>query len=87
MTSRLYKKFKPFNKNGKPHGTGVLRFDNRDVYIGQFSDGVLEGEGTLLSRCNNRLVTLRGSFRNNEFVEKSPKPLSSNKSSTSAGAA
>lgn len=76
-------------KDGKPHGTGVLRFDNRDVYMGQFSEGSLDGQGTLLSRCNKRLVTLRGSFRNNEFVEQSSstQPLSSEKSATSAGAA
>lgn len=75
-------------KNGLPHGIGVLRFNNRDLYMGSFAEGKMHGEGTLLSRCDSRLATFRGTFRNNEFVEQSAtaKPLSSNESA-SAGAA
>lgn len=75
-------------KNSAPHGMGVLRFNNRDLYIGNFIEGKMHGEGTLLSRCDSRLTTFRGTFRNNEFVAQSvvTKVVSSNES-TSAGAA
>lgn len=56
-------------KGGLPHGTGVLRFANRDLYIGQFSEGNMHGEGSLLSRSKSKLCTFRGIFKNNEFVE------------------
>ena len=56
-------------KGGLPHGTGVLRFANRDLYIGEFSEGRMHGEGSLLSRSGGKLVTFRGFFRHNEFVE------------------
>ncbi|CAJ1912566.1 unnamed protein product [Cylindrotheca closterium] len=56
-------------KSGLPHGSGVLRFANRDLYIGEFSGGRMHGEGSLLSRCNGKLSTFRGIFKNNEFVE------------------
>ena len=55
-------------RNGVPHGPGVLRFDNRDIYIGEFRDGMLDGDGKLFSRKQSRLVTLRGRFQKNEFV-------------------
>ena len=56
-------------KGGLPHGSGVLRFANRDLYIGEFSGGRMHGEGSLLSRSNGNLLTFRGIFKNNEFVE------------------
>jgi len=56
-------------KGGLPHGSGVLRFANRDLYIGEFSEGRMHGEGSLLSRANGKLLTFRGFFSNNEFVE------------------
>ena len=71
-------------KNGVPHGSGVLRFDNRDFYIGEFHNGALHGEGTLFSRKDFKLVKMRGKFSQNEFVGKCL-PLSDE--TTSAGAA
>jgi hypothetical protein len=53
---------------GVPHGDGVLRFHNRDLYIGNFFDGEMHGEGTLFCRSNRRLAALRGKFERNEFV-------------------
>jgi hypothetical protein len=60
-------------RTGLPHGSGVLRFENRDMYIGEFVDGALHGEGTLFARTNdsnnnNKLLTLRGFFHQNEFL-------------------
>jgi len=57
---------------GVPHGAGVFRFDNRDLYVGDFTNGVMHGEGTLFCRkklCqeNSKLAVLRGRFENNEF--------------------
>jgi hypothetical protein len=76
-------------KEGLPHGNGVLRFINRDLYIGEFLSGMMHGEGTLLSRCESQLVTLRGTFCKNEFVQQTSNgnSRSSNATEISAGAA
>eukprot|EP00980_Cylindrotheca_fusiformis_P007105 scaffold1489_cov194-Cylindrotheca_fusiformis.AAC.15 len=75
-------------RKGLPHGMGVLRFNNRDLYIGSFEDGKMHGEGTLLSRCDSGLASFRGTFKNNEFVEKSAvaKPVSSIESASAVAA-
>lgn len=52
---------------GLPHGKGVFRFENRDVYIGDFADGMMHGEGCLYTRRNERLLKLRGTFHHNDF--------------------
>jgi hypothetical protein len=70
-------------ENGLPHGPGVLRFENRDLYIGEFFNGALQGEGTLFSRRDSKLVTLRGKFHQNEYIGKQ----SSSDDAMSAGAA
>jgi hypothetical protein len=70
-------------KDGLPHGPGVLRFENRDLYIGEFFNGALQGEGTLFCRKDSKLVTLRGEFNQNEYIGKQ----SSSDDATSAGAA
>jgi hypothetical protein len=51
-----------------PHGPGVFRFDNRDLYIGEFDNGLFHGEGMLLTRRNHNLIKLRGNFHHNYFV-------------------
>jgi hypothetical protein len=73
------------NQNEIPHGRGVLRFDNRDLYIGEFIDGEMHGEGTLFCRSKTKLVTLRGFFRRNEY--RGRHSISSDEETTSAGAA
>jgi len=67
-------------RDGLPQGSGVLRFTNRDLYIGEFSKGRMHGEGSLLSRSHRGLSTFRGIFKNNEFVEPvaTAKPVSAN---------
>jgi len=60
------------NPSEVPHGRGVLRFDNRDLYIGEFRDGKMHGEGTMFCRSKSKLVTLRGVFRLNEYVGRHP---------------
>jgi hypothetical protein len=53
---------------GLPHGQGVFRFENRDLYVGEFEDGMFHGSGTLLTRRNRNLIKLRGNFHHNCFV-------------------
>ena len=36
-----------YNNYGKRHGNGELRWANGDRYVGQFTDGFIEGRGTL----------------------------------------
>jgi hypothetical protein len=55
-------------RNGQPNGTGVLRFHNRDYYVGAFRGGMIHGEGALFLRRNGRLLKFRGQFERNEFV-------------------
>jgi len=55
-------------RNDLPNGKGVLRFDNRDYYIGDFKDGALHGQGSLFLRREQRLLVFRGNFERNEFV-------------------
>jgi len=55
-------------KFGQPDGSGVLRFDNMDCYVGEFRDGTLNGEGTFFTRRYGRLLKFRGRFEHNEFV-------------------
>jgi hypothetical protein len=54
---------------GVPHGSGVLRFDNRDLYIGEFLNGFMHGQGTLFCRSHNnrKLAVYRGEYWHNEF--------------------
>ncbi|KAG7356102.1 MORN repeat-containing protein [Nitzschia inconspicua] len=54
-------------ETGLPHGKGVFRFDNRDVYMGDFADGMMHGEGCLFTRRNKRLLKLRGTYQHNDF--------------------
>lgn len=58
-------------REGLPHGSGVIRFENRDCYVGQFSDGMLHGEGSLFLRRNKSLVVFRGLFWRSEFIGES----------------
>jgi hypothetical protein len=51
-----------------PEGPGVLRFHNRDLYIGDFINGAMHGEGALFCRKQTKLAVLRGRFDSNEFV-------------------
>jgi len=72
---------------GVPHGPGVFRFDNRDLYVGNFEHGMMHGEGTLFCRkklCmeNSKLAVLRGRFECNEYKGGAPRD-----DLTSAGAA
>eukprot|EP00934_Nitzschia_sp_Nitz4_P008164 Nitzschia sp. Nitz4//scaffold55_size114948//84531//85832//NITZ4_003915-RA/size114948-processed-gene-0.77-mRNA-1//-1//CDS//3329554572//8154//frame0 len=55
-------------KDGIPHGRGVLRFDNRDYYAGEFLHGELHGEGSLFLRRDGRWLSFRGEFVNNKFM-------------------
>jgi hypothetical protein len=55
-------------KDGVPEGPGVLRFHNRDLYIGDFTNGSMHGEGALFCRKQAKVVVLRGRFDSNEFV-------------------
>ena len=55
-------------KGGVPEGPGVLRFHNRDLYIGDFTNGTMHGEGALFCRKQAKLAVLRGRFNRNEFV-------------------
>jgi hypothetical protein len=56
--------------NGVPNGQGVLRFDNRDLYMGEFLHGFMHGEGTLfcMSSGEKKLTILRGKFEYNGFM-------------------
>lgn len=56
------------SETGLPHGLGVFRFDNRDLYVGEFDNGLFHGEGMLLTRRNHNLIKLRGNFLHNCFV-------------------
>ena len=47
---------------GVPHGHGVLRFHNRDLYIGEFYMGFIHGQGTYFGRCST--TTSNGNNRN-----------------------
>lgn len=40
----------PRNEDGLPHGTGVMTFENEDVYEGDFVHGFRKGRGIL--RCS-----------------------------------
>ena len=57
---------------GVPSGNGVLRFLNGDLYIGDFRNGQMHGEGVFYSRRSVRsnLEIRRGIFQSNEFVGK-----------------
>jgi hypothetical protein len=55
-------------KDGVPEGPGVLRFHNRDLYIGDFTNGKMQGQGALFCRKQAKLAVLRGRFDSNEFV-------------------
>jgi len=59
-------------ETGLPHGKGVFRFANRDIYIGDFWNGFLHGTGVLFTRRkrSNRKVLLKlsGHFHHNDFM-------------------
>ena len=50
---------------GLPHGTGTLRFDNGDTYLGEMKYGDMHGNGTMYSRQKG---TKRGIFKHNKYV-------------------
>lgn len=52
------------NSNGAPHGTGALRFENGDTYLGGLVNGAMHGKGTLYHRTGMQ----RGQFQQNAFV-------------------
>lgn len=49
---------------GCPSGTGIIKFDNNDLYIGELELGKMHGKGTLV--FSN--AVLRGEFQENLFV-------------------
>jgi hypothetical protein len=51
-----------------PDGTGLFRFENRDVYVGEFSNGMMHGQGCFYTRRNQKLLKLRGQFQHNDFL-------------------
>ena len=57
------------DSEGRPSGIGVLKFDNNDMYIGEFQEGMLHGRGTyLFDNETSGDSILRGEFENNKFV-------------------
>ena len=57
----------PTNNEGFPHGTGTVRFENGDTYLGDLVNGTMHGKGTLYHRNGMQ----RGEFNRNVFVEPS----------------
>jgi hypothetical protein len=47
-------------RSTRAEGPGVLHFHNRDLYIGDFTNGTMHGEGVLFCRKQARLTVLRG---------------------------
>lgn len=54
------------NDTGLPHGTGVVKFPNGDMYLGDMRDGQMNGHGTLVFAADHDFVT--GDFENNMYV-------------------
>lgn len=55
--------------NGLPSGMGVVKFENNDLYIGDFWNGKMHGHGTLM--FDGELGTgavLKGDFEHNKYV-------------------
>jgi hypothetical protein len=55
-------------KDGKPNGTGTIRFTNGDTYLGEVADGKMHGKGTLYRSSRAGSGISRGMFENNEFM-------------------
>ena len=51
-----------------PDGPGLFRFENRDVYVGEFSNGMMHGQGCFYTRRNRKLLKLCGQFQHNDFL-------------------
>jgi hypothetical protein len=52
-------------RNDIPHGTGTIRFNGGDTYLGEVVAGEMHGKGTLYHR--NRKMS-RGTFEHNVFL-------------------
>ena len=55
------------NDKNVPHGKGVAKFDNGDIYEGSFDNGVLTADTAVYTYKNGDKY--RGSFKNDYFVE------------------
>ncbi len=55
-------------RHGIPNGSGILRFDNGDYYVGGLKNGLLHGDGSLFLRRDGQLLKFRGKFEQNEFI-------------------
>jgi hypothetical protein len=69
VTYDVHSKYTGPIANGLPHGPGVLRFENGDMYLGEFEKGEMEGVGAFAHRqqyCHANQVFF-GTFTHNEF--------------------
>ena len=57
----------PLNATGLPHGTGTIRFNNGDTYLGALCNGLMHGRGAMYFG-NKRKPTFRGDFVSNRPV-------------------
>jgi hypothetical protein len=57
----------PLNLAGQPHGTGTIRFNNGDTYLGALYNGLMHGRGAMYFG-NKRKPTFRGDFVSNRPV-------------------
>jgi hypothetical protein len=53
--------------DGAPNGTGTIRFDNGDTYLGEVVNGEMHGKGTLYHRLKEIGIS-RGYFDHNVFA-------------------
>lgn len=63
----------PICCNDLPHGTGCIRFENGDTYLGEFAAGAMHGKGSFYHRdkaptSGSHGGTLRGCFEQNVFI-------------------
>ena len=56
----------PIDKEKKPHGKGEAKFENGDIYQGDFNHGSFEGHATYIYAIGDKFV---GIFKNNYFQQ------------------
>lgn len=45
----------PFSSNNEPNGYGILKYDNGDMYIGEYKNGNRDGNGNAIFKRSNKI--------------------------------